>query len=99
MVAWLSAQLGGILFTAFLAKTFPMMSTDLSVTLALNQVGTHLAEKDWGEEKTGRGLRGHFRLGKRGCQGNSLLELPEERARQIKLKDDKLERNQSSREV
>lgn len=71
-----------------------------STTSAPNQVGTHLTEEVWGEEKTGRGPRGspQARQGI-GWQGKSLLELPEERATQMKPKDDKLKRNPSSREV
>lgn len=69
----------------------------------------HLGSKPGGDsphrESVGRGENRQRTEGvtsgqaRRGWQGKSLLELPEERATQIKLKEDKLTRNPSSREV
>jgi hypothetical protein len=61
------------------------------VTLAMNPVG--LA---WGRRSQAGVTSGQVRRGRRGTW---LLELPEVRATQIKLEDDRPARNQSSREA
>lgn len=89
---------GGILFTALFDKPFPLVSTHLSPWLQTRWGLT--SQRKSGERRKQVEDRGVTSgQARRGWQGNSLLELPEETATQIKLKDDKLKRNQSSREV
>lgn len=61
-----------------------------STTLAPNQVGTHLTGSVGRRENRQRTEGVTSGQARRGWQGKSLLELPEERATPIKLKDEKL---------